>query len=118
MQRGNSTASRDIANHLHPYTNLKKHESEGPLVITEGKGIHVYDENGKEYIEGLAGLWCAGLGLSELTDAVTVVVSEETGNISGIEEGKDSVMKRKATPAVAPVRERRADRGLGICRGC
>ena len=35
-----------------------------------------------------------------------------------IEEGKDSVMKRKAAPAAAPVRERRADRGLGICRGC
>jgi hypothetical protein len=34
-----------------------------------------------------------------------------------IEEGKDSVMKR-AAPAAAPVRERRADRGLGICRGC
>jgi hypothetical protein len=35
-----------------------------------------------------------------------------------IEEGKDSVMKRKAAPAAAPPRERRADRGLGICRGC
>jgi 4-aminobutyrate--pyruvate transaminase len=65
MQRGNSAASRDIAFHLHPYTHLKKHESEGPLVITEGKGIYVYDEAGKEYIEGLAGLWCASLGFSE-----------------------------------------------------
>jgi 4-aminobutyrate---pyruvate transaminase len=73
MQRGNSTASRDIAYHLHPYTHLKKHESEGPLVITEGKGIHVYDENGKEYIEGLAGLWCTALGFGEerLVDAAT-----------------------------------------------
>src|ERR1700733_13275593 len=35
-----------------------------------------------------------------------------------IEEGKDSVMKRRPPPAAAPVRERRADRGLGICRGC
>ena len=73
MQRGNSAASRDIANHLHPYTHLKKHETEGPLVITEGKGIHVYDENGKEYIEGLAGLWCTALGFGEerLVDAAT-----------------------------------------------
>jgi adenosylmethionine-8-amino-7-oxononanoate aminotransferase len=51
MQGRNSAASRDIAFHLHPYTHLKKHESEGPLVIAEGKGIYVYDENGKEYIE-------------------------------------------------------------------
>ncbi len=65
MPRGNSAASRDIAFHLHPYTHLKKQESEGPLVITEGKGIYVYDETGKEYIEGLAGLWCTALGFSE-----------------------------------------------------
>ena len=73
MQRGNSAASRDIAYHLHPYTHLKKHESEGPLVITEGKGIHVYDETGKEYIEGLAGLWCTSLGFGEerLIEAAT-----------------------------------------------
>ena len=73
MLRGNSAASRDIAFHLHPYTHLKKHESEGPLVITEGKGIYVYDENGKEYIEGLAGLWCTSLGFGEerLVEAAT-----------------------------------------------
>ena len=33
-----------------------------------------------------------------------------------IEQGKDSVMKRKAAPAAAPVRERRVDRGLGSRR--
>jgi 4-aminobutyrate---pyruvate transaminase len=73
MQRGNSAASRDIAYHLHPYTHLKKHESEGPLVITEGRGIYVYDDAGKEYIEGLAGLWCTSLGFSErrLVEAAT-----------------------------------------------
>lgn len=73
MQRGNSAASRDIAYQLHPYTNLKKHESEGPLVITAGKGVYVYDETGKEYIEGLAGLWCTSLGFGEerLVEAAT-----------------------------------------------
>jgi 4-aminobutyrate--pyruvate transaminase len=73
MQRGNSAASRDIAYHLHPYTHLGKQEREGPLVITEGKGIYVYDENGKEYLEGMAGLWCTALGFSEkrLVEAAT-----------------------------------------------
>ncbi len=61
----NSAARRDIAYHLHPYTNARKQEAEGSLVITEGKGIYVYDEEGKEYIEGLAGLWCTALGYSE-----------------------------------------------------
>jgi 4-aminobutyrate--pyruvate transaminase len=69
----NSLAARDIAYHLHPYTNAVKHEAEGPLILTEGKGIHVYDENGKEYIEALAGLWCISLGFGEqrLIDAAT-----------------------------------------------
>jgi 4-aminobutyrate--pyruvate transaminase len=69
--RGNSLASRDIASLVHPYTNLQKHPVDGPLVIERGKGVYVYDDSGKEYIEGLAGLWCASLGFSEerLADA-------------------------------------------------
>src|SRR5215467_2807487 len=65
------SASRDIATAIHPYTNLKLHETEGPLVITEGDGVFVRDEDGKSYLEGLAGLWCASLGFSErrLADA-------------------------------------------------
>jgi 4-aminobutyrate---pyruvate transaminase len=64
-------AGRDIASTIHPYTNLKTHQTDGPLVITEGHGVFVRDENGKEYLEGLAGLWCASLGFSEkrLADA-------------------------------------------------
>jgi 4-aminobutyrate--pyruvate transaminase len=60
--RANSLAARDAATVLHPYTDLKKNAAEGPLVITKGKGIYVYDENGKPYLETVAGLWCAALG--------------------------------------------------------
>jgi len=60
-----SLASRDIAYQLHPFTNLRKHESEGPLVIASGHGIYVEDEAGRQYIEALAGLWCASLGWGE-----------------------------------------------------
>jgi 4-aminobutyrate--pyruvate transaminase len=62
---GNSSASRDVAFLLHPYTNLRIHRKKGPMIITRGRGVHVYDDQGKEYIEGLAGLWCASLGFSE-----------------------------------------------------
>ena len=73
QMRGNSASSRDKAHHLHPMTNLKKHEEIGPMVMTHGKGIYVYDDTGKEYIEGLAGLWCASLGFGEnrLVEAAT-----------------------------------------------
>ena len=60
--RPNSAAARDIAHTLHPYTDLVAHEEAGPLIISRGKGIRVWDEDGKEYIESVAGLWCASLG--------------------------------------------------------
>jgi 4-aminobutyrate---pyruvate transaminase len=63
--RSNSAAARDIAYHLHSYTNAKKNEAEGSLVMSRGRGIYVCDENGKEYIEGLSGLWCLSLGYGE-----------------------------------------------------
>ncbi|HET6236647.1 MAG TPA: aspartate aminotransferase family protein [Acetobacteraceae bacterium] len=58
----NSAAARDIANVLHPYTDLKTHLEVGPVVISRGKGVRVWDDSGKDYIESIAGLWCASLG--------------------------------------------------------
>ena len=63
--RANSPHSRDIAYHLHPYTNAVAHEEQGPHIIAGGDGIYVIDDSGKRYIEGLAGLWCTSLGFSE-----------------------------------------------------
>ncbi len=61
----NSSAERDIASFLHPYTNLKTHQEVGPLVVTRGEGVRVFDETGQSYIEGMAGLWCAALGFNQ-----------------------------------------------------
>jgi 4-aminobutyrate---pyruvate transaminase len=61
----NSSAARDIAYYVHPFTNMKAHEDSGPFIVNEGKGIFVYDDQGKEYIEGMAGLWCTSLGYGE-----------------------------------------------------
>lgn len=73
IQSGNSATSRDIAYVLHPYTNLKAHEKTGALIVNKGEGVWVYDESGKAYIEGLAGLWCTSLGFGEerLVEAAT-----------------------------------------------
>ncbi len=76
--RPNSAASRDIAYHLHPYTNARKNEDEGSLILDRGEGVYVIDEDGKRYLEAMAGLWCAGLGFSEkrLVDAATKQMSK------------------------------------------
>ena len=57
--------SSDVAHHLHPYTQLRQLEKDGPRVIVRGEGVQVFDEHGKAYIEGMSGLWCASLGFSE-----------------------------------------------------
>ncbi len=63
-------AVRDIETLVHPNTNLAQLRQTGPLVFERGKGIYLYDVDGKAYIEGMAGLWCTALGFGneELVD--------------------------------------------------
>jgi 4-aminobutyrate--pyruvate transaminase len=61
----NSVAARDIAYYFHPATNARRHEEVGPMVIERGDGVRVYDDQGKDYIEGLAGLWSVAVGFGE-----------------------------------------------------
>lgn len=62
---------RDIEALLHPYTNAEAHRKVGAHLIERGEGVYVYDDMGNRFIEGMAGLWCAGLGFgdAELIDA-------------------------------------------------
>jgi 4-aminobutyrate--pyruvate transaminase len=66
-------AVRDIETLIHPYTNLATLRDVGPLVIERGKGIWLYDSDGKGYIDGMAGLWCTALGYGneELVEAAS-----------------------------------------------
>src|SRR6201999_4266205 len=64
--------SADKAHVFHPFTVLGQHEQAGPLMITSGSGARVRDLDGREYIDGMAGLWCvnAGYGRREIADAI------------------------------------------------
>lgn len=61
----NSPEARDVAYHLHSYTNGRLHQERGPLVIEKGDGIYVEDQSGRRYIEAMAGLWSVAVGFSE-----------------------------------------------------
>ncbi|MCF6368975.1 aspartate aminotransferase family protein [Rhizobium halophilum] len=69
----NSVEARDQAYQLHSYTNARALERDGALVIERGEGVHVYDNNGKQYIEAMSGLWSVAVGFGEqrLIDAAT-----------------------------------------------
>ena len=60
----NSVQARDIASLVHPQTNLATHLEEGPVVISRGQGIYVWDDSGQQFLDGAAGLWCASLGFA------------------------------------------------------
>jgi 4-aminobutyrate---pyruvate transaminase len=68
-----NVAARDVETLVHPYANLVALREHGPLVLEHGNGIFVYDNEGRPYIEGMAGLWCAALGYGneELIEAAT-----------------------------------------------
>lgn len=61
----NSLAARDAASILHPYSDGLANEAEGSLIMTDGNGVCVRDEDGREYVEGMAGLWCVSLGFGQ-----------------------------------------------------
>lgn len=63
----------DAAHHLHPFTDAGELNSMGTRIIERAEGVYIYDSEGKQYLDGMAGLWCTNLGYSrqELIDAAT-----------------------------------------------
>jgi putrescine aminotransferase len=61
----------DSAHHLHPFTDHKELRASGARMITRANGPFVYDSEGKEILDGMAGLWCVniGYGRNELAEA-------------------------------------------------
>ena len=55
------------------FSDLKRLKTERPLVFERGKGILIFDENGKDYIESVSCFYCVSLGFSEerLVEAAT-----------------------------------------------
>jgi 4-aminobutyrate--pyruvate transaminase len=60
----NSPEARDIASYIHPQTNPRAHQENGPTIIAKGDGIWVEDNEGKRALDASAGLWCASLGFA------------------------------------------------------
>ena len=49
------------SHHLYGFTDLKSLNERGPVVISHGKGIYVYDIYNKKYLDANSGLWNACL---------------------------------------------------------
>lgn len=60
---------------IHPFTHLKDF-AQGklgePTIVDSGEGVRIRDSNGREYIDGFAGLYCVniGYGRTEVAEAI------------------------------------------------
>lgn len=52
----------DAAHHLHPFTDHKDLRAAGSRMITRADGAFIYDSDGAEILDGMAGLWCVNVG--------------------------------------------------------
>jgi putrescine---pyruvate transaminase len=70
--------AKDAAHHLHPFSDNKALGQTGTRVIVRGQGVHIWDSEGHEIIDGMSGLWCVniGYGRKELIDAATQQMTE------------------------------------------
>lgn len=62
---------------IYPTTNFTQTET---LILARGEGAYVYDNKGKQYLEGLAGLWCTSLGYNNRE--LIAAASEQMGQLS------------------------------------
>jgi len=62
----------DRAHHLHPFTDHRAMHRGGTHVVRAARGSTLVGEDGRELLDGLAGLWCVniGHGREEILDAV------------------------------------------------
>ena len=61
----------DAAHHIHPFTDHRDLRAAGARMITRAEGPFIYDSEGNEILDGMAGLWCVnvGYGRNELAEA-------------------------------------------------
>ncbi|PBJ05784.1 aspartate aminotransferase family protein [Pseudomonas sp. ACN5] len=52
----------DAAHHIHAFVDQKALNDEGPRVMVRGERLHLWDNDGRRYLDGMSGLWCTNLG--------------------------------------------------------
>ena len=60
----------DRSHHLQPFTDYKALHDKGVRVIVRADGVYLWDSEGHQLLDGMAGLWCVniGYGRRELAD--------------------------------------------------
>lgn len=110
-----SIEAKDLKHLLHPTTNLKLHSQQGPSVHERAEGIYLWDNKGKQYIEGMAGLWCTAIGYGN--EELSEVAAEQMKKLSysqlfASKTNEASVLLAEKLTAMAPFDASRVFFGL------
>jgi adenosylmethionine---8-amino-7-oxononanoate aminotransferase len=64
--------ARDLAAVWHPFTQHALWPADDPLVIDRASGVHLYDTDGRRYLDGVSSLWVTvhGHGVPEINAAI------------------------------------------------
>lgn len=52
----------DHAHQVHPFTDQNQLHRRGVRVITRAQGVYIWDSEGNQFLDGMAGLWCVNIG--------------------------------------------------------
>jgi len=69
----------DTENMLHPFSSIQNVNEKGPKIIYWANKARVYDVEGKEYIDGFAGLWYNNIGHGR--EEIIETVKEQMGTL-------------------------------------
>jgi 4-aminobutyrate--pyruvate transaminase len=92
---------------IYPTTNPAATEV---MVVSRGEGPYIYDQAGKQYLEGMAGLWCTSLGYGNQEIIETATRQMEQLSFSHMFSGKthpSAIELADKLAAMAPIDDAR-----------
>ncbi|NDD08520.1 MAG: aminotransferase class III-fold pyridoxal phosphate-dependent enzyme, partial [Rhodobacteraceae bacterium] len=73
----------DRTHQFHPWASMDDVEGSDYMLVNKGKGIYLWDETGKRFIDGPGGMWCVqiGYGRPEMAEAIAQQVMKCSGGV-------------------------------------
>jgi len=62
LERAAAMSEKDRAHLVHGFFPLRQHQEQGVPVFVKGKGVYLWDDRGKRYLDGLSSLWNVHVG--------------------------------------------------------
>ncbi|GGK55913.1 aminotransferase [Amphritea balenae] len=63
---------QDKDHYIHPWTDFSTFKETGSMILADSDNVHVTDGEGRQYLDGIGGLWCVNIGYArkEMADAI------------------------------------------------